>query len=146
MHKIPLQPLQLQHLLSNKNRLSKRKKILSLHLQWCLHNAPSNLETIGWWIIFNPSNNRFVTVFHKSRNTTSPTRHTTHQDSDSKNSFPSSLGTQHNGYHFFLRGRIDPGGYWWPPTCSNWLLLSVFSSTCSYVLLCNCGFYTSGVV
>jgi hypothetical protein len=39
---------------------------------------------------------------------------------------------------------IDPGGYWWPPTYSNWLLLFVFSSTRSSVLLCNCGFYTSG--
>jgi hypothetical protein len=46
-----------------------------------------------------------------------------------------------------LRREIpDPGGYWWPPTYSNWLLLTVFSSTRSFVLLCNCGFYTSGVV
>jgi hypothetical protein len=37
---------------------------------------------------------------------------------------------------------IDLGGYWWPPTYSNWLLLTFFSSTCSFVLLCNCGFYT----
>jgi hypothetical protein len=21
---------------------------------------------------------------------------------------------------------IDPGGYWWPPTYSNWLLMSIF--------------------
>jgi hypothetical protein len=41
---------------------------------------------------------------------------------------------------------IDPGGYWWHPTYSSWLLLLVFSTTSSSVLLCNCGFYTSGVV
>jgi hypothetical protein len=41
---------------------------------------------------------------------------------------------------------IDQGGYWWPPTYSNWLLLSVFSSTHSSVIICNCGFDTSGVV
>jgi hypothetical protein len=35
-------------------------------------------------------------------------------------------GTQRNGDHCFLRGRIDPGGYWWPPTYSNWLLVSIF--------------------
>jgi hypothetical protein len=44
------------------------------------------------------------------------------------------------------RGSNDPGGYWWPPTYSNWLLLTVFSSTRSSVILCNYGFYTSGVV
>jgi hypothetical protein len=41
---------------------------------------------------------------------------------------------------------LDPIGYWWPLTYSNWILLTVFSSACSSVLLCNCGFYTSGVV
>ena len=40
VHIRPLQPLQPQHLLSNKKRLSKRMKILFLQLQWCLHNAP----------------------------------------------------------------------------------------------------------
>jgi hypothetical protein len=30
-------------------------------------------------------------------------------------------------------------GYWWPPTYSNSLLLIVFSSTRSSVILCNCG-------
>jgi hypothetical protein len=90
--------------IQQKNRLSKRKKILFLHLQWCLHQAPSNPETTGWWNRFNPASNRFVTVFHRPSNTTSPTRHATHQDSDSENTFPSSLGTQCNGYHCFLRG------------------------------------------
>jgi hypothetical protein len=85
-------------------RLQKRKKILFLHLQWCLHNAPSSPETTGWWNRFNPANNRFMTTFHRPSNTTSPTRHTTHQDSDSENAFPSSLGTQCNGDHCFLRG------------------------------------------
>jgi hypothetical protein len=40
-------------------------------------------------------------------------------------------------------------GYWWPPTYSNWLLLTVFSSTRFSVMmtfLCNCGFYTSGAI
>jgi hypothetical protein len=40
-------------------------------------------------------------------------------------------------------------GYWWPPTYSNWLLLTVFSSTCFSVMmtfLCNCGFFTSGAI
>jgi hypothetical protein len=45
-----------------------------------------------------------------------------------------------------LREASDPGGYWWPLTYSNWLLLIVFSSKRSSVILCNCGFYTSGVV
>jgi hypothetical protein len=40
----------------------------------------------------------------------------------------------------------DTVGYWWPPTYSNWLLLTVFSSTRSSIILCNCGFYTFGVV
>jgi hypothetical protein len=40
----------------------------------------------------------------QASNTTSPTRHTTHQDSASENAFPSSLGTQRNGDHCFLRG------------------------------------------
>jgi hypothetical protein len=46
----------------------------------------------------------------------------------------------------YLKIKDDPGGYWWPPTYSNWLLLTVFSSTRSSVILCNCGFYTFGVV
>jgi hypothetical protein len=69
-------------------QLQKRKNILFLHLQWCLHNAPSSPETTGWWNRFNPTSNRFVTTFHRPSNTTSPTRHTTHQDSDSENAFP----------------------------------------------------------
>ena len=40
----------------------------------------------------------------------------------------------------------DLGGYWWPPTYSNWHLLTIFSSTLSSVIICNCGFYTSGDV
>jgi hypothetical protein len=40
----------------------------------------------------------------------------------------------------------DPGGYWWPPTYSNRLLVSVFYSTCLSVLLYNCEFYTFGAV
>ena len=60
---ISLQPLQGQHLLSSKIRLSKRKKILFLHLHWCLHNASSNPETTDWWSIFNPTNKWFVIVF-----------------------------------------------------------------------------------
>jgi hypothetical protein len=40
----------------------------------------------------------------------------------------------------------DLGVYWWPPTYSNQILLFVLRSTCSYVLICNCGFYTYGVV
>jgi hypothetical protein len=40
----------------------------------------------------------------------------------------------------------DPGGYWWPPTYSNWFLVPVFYSTRLSVLLYNCEFYTFGVV
>jgi hypothetical protein len=47
-----------------------------------------------------PRDNRLVEQIQP----TSPTRHTTHQDLDSENAFPSSLGTQCNGDHFFLRG------------------------------------------
>ena len=39
----------------------------------------------------------------------------------------------------------DVGGYWWPQTYSNWLLLIFFSLACSSVLICNCGFYTFGL-
>ena len=77
-----LQPLQAQHLLSNKKRLSKRMKILFLQLQWCLHNAQLNLERTSCWSIFNPANNRFAIVFPKPSNSTYPTKHATHQDSD----------------------------------------------------------------
>jgi hypothetical protein len=66
------------------NTFYPAKTILFLHLQWCLHNAPSNPETTDWWSIFNPASNRLVTVFHRPSNTTSPTKHTTHQDSDLK--------------------------------------------------------------
>jgi hypothetical protein len=125
MHRRPLQPVKPEHLLSNKNILSKRKKISS---------------------IVSLANNRFATIFHRTSNTTSLTKNTSHQDLDSENDFPSSLGIQRNGDHFFLRGRNDPGGYWWPPTCSNWLLFSFLSSSCSSVLLCNCGFYAFRVV
>jgi hypothetical protein len=31
------------------------------------------------------------------------------------------LQTRENVYH-----SNDPGGYWWPPTYSSWLLVSVF--------------------
>jgi hypothetical protein len=108
MHRKPLQPLKPQHLLSSRNRLQKIQHILFLHLQWCLHNAPSTIETIGWWNKFNPANNRLMTTFNRPRNTTSPTRHTTHQDLHSENVFSSFLDIQCNGDHFFLRGRIDP--------------------------------------
>jgi hypothetical protein len=104
MNKRPLQPLQPQHLLSQKNRFLKRNKIFFIHLQWFLNNSPSNLERTGWWNRFNPTSNRFLTIFHRPSSTTSPTRNTTHQELDSENSFPSSLRTQCNGGHFFLRG------------------------------------------
>jgi len=41
---------------------------------------------------------------------------------------------------------LDPIRYWWPLTYYNWILLTIFSSARSYVLLCNCGFYTYGVI
>jgi hypothetical protein len=40
----------------------------------------------------------------------------------------------------------DLDGYWWPPTYSNWLLVSIFCSARLSVLLYNCEFYTSRVV
>jgi hypothetical protein len=40
----------------------------------------------------------------------------------------------------------DLGGYWWPPTYCIWTPLVSFSSTHSYVLVCNYGFYTIGDV
>jgi hypothetical protein len=51
----------------------------------------------------NPSNHMFVTTFNKLSSATSPTRQAVHQDADSTNAFPSPPGTQHNGYHCFLR-------------------------------------------
>jgi hypothetical protein len=56
-----------------------------------------------WLKRFNPSNNRFVTTFHKPSSAMSPARQATHQDSDSTNASPSPPGTQRNGDHFFLR-------------------------------------------
>jgi hypothetical protein len=44
-----------------------------------------------------------MTTLKNIRNVNSPTRQATHQDADSTNSFPSPLGTQHNGYNLFLR-------------------------------------------
>jgi hypothetical protein len=52
------------------------------------------------------------------------------------------VGERGDSYGVCKPGFTDLGGYWWPPTYSNWLLLTIFSSTRSYVLLCNCGFYT----
>jgi hypothetical protein len=40
---------------------------------------------------------------------------------------------------------IDLGGYWWPPTISNWLILTFFGSTRFYVMMkfsFNCGLCT----
>jgi hypothetical protein len=71
---------------------------------WCLHNSPLIPEKIGWWNKFNPSSKRCVTTFQIPSKTTSPTRHEDHQDSYSKNAFPSSPGNQRNGDHFFLMG------------------------------------------
>jgi hypothetical protein len=48
-----------------------------------------------------------------------------------------------NLYNMTVR---DPDGYWWPPTYSNWLLVSVFYLARLSVLLYNCDFYTSGDV
>jgi hypothetical protein len=101
----PLQPWP-KTFLSNKSRLHKRKKIMFLHLQWCLHTAHSRQDTTGWLNIFNPANNRFVTTFKKLSNATSPTRQDAHKDLDSTNVFSSPPGTQHNGDHFFLRREI----------------------------------------
>jgi hypothetical protein len=81
----------------------RERRYCFLHLQWYLHTAQSSQDTTGWLNIFNPSNNRFVTTFNKLSNTTSLARQATHQDSDSTNTFPSPLGTQRNGDHFFLR-------------------------------------------
>jgi hypothetical protein len=137
------------HTLHTKLGIKNSKQHLVLKYRGALHRyiqTPSNPETTGWWSIFNPTNNQFVTVFHIPSNKTSPKKNATYQDSDLEHALPSSLGNQRNGEHYFLRGRINPGGYWWPPTCSNWLLLPVFSSTRSSVLLCNCGFYTSGAI
>ena len=92
-----LQPLQFRplHLLSNRSmstRLQQRKKIPSAHLPLMQLNLLNSLNL-----------NRFMTDFHKLSNATSPTRQTTHQDSDSTIAFPSPPGTQRNGDHLFLR-------------------------------------------
>jgi hypothetical protein len=82
----PLQPWT-KTFLSSRSRLQKRKKIFFLHLRRCLHTAQSIQDTTGWLNRFNPARNRFVIAFHKPSMTTSPTRHGTHQDSDSTNAF-----------------------------------------------------------
>jgi hypothetical protein len=58
---------------------------------------------LDWLKISNPSNHMLMIAFHKPSNATSPVRQATHQDLDSTNAFYSPLGTQRNGYHFFLR-------------------------------------------
>jgi hypothetical protein len=70
----------------------QRKKIPSSHHPLMYLNFLNNL-----------SFNRFMTDFHKLSNATSPTIQEAHQDADSANAFPSPLGTQCNGDHFFLR-------------------------------------------
>ena len=47
--------------------------------------------------------NRFMIDFHKLISAMSPARQADHQDADSTNPFPSPLGTQCNGDHYFLR-------------------------------------------
>ena len=56
----------------------------------------------------------------QSRPTPSP-RQMAHQGPSSAEVSSSHGGTQRNGDHCFLRRRIDPGGYRWPPTFSDWL-------------------------
>jgi hypothetical protein len=46
--------------------------------------------------------NRFMTNFHKLSSATPPARQAAHPDADSANAFPSPVGIQHNGDHFFL--------------------------------------------
>ena len=57
-------------------------------------------------------------------------------------------GEIHSEIRILVDGLItDPGGYWWPPTYSNLLILTIFISSCFSVMmkfLCNCGFCTSG--
>jgi hypothetical protein len=152
MHRRPLQPLQLQHLLSNRRILQKRNKILFIHLRWCLHNSPSSLETTGWWNRFNPASNRFMTAFHKPSSATSPARYTAHQDLKFNKRFPLFPGHSTQWRSLLPKGggliQVDIGGH--PPIPnSNWLILTIFSSTCFSVMgtfLCNCGFCTFGVV
>jgi hypothetical protein len=43
-----------------------------------------------------------------------------HQGPSSTEVSSSHGGTQCNGDHCFLRGRTDPGGYWWPLAYSTW--------------------------
>ena len=46
-------------------------------------------------------------------------------------------GQCHTFQHFMHQFEciIDLGGYWWPPTISNWLILTVFGSTRFYVMM-----------
>jgi hypothetical protein len=152
MHKRPLQPLQPQCLLSSRRKLQKRKKILFLHLQWCLQNAPSSPETTGWWNICKPNRSRFMIAFHIPRSATSPKRHEAHQDSYSEKCFPLSPWHSMQWRPLLSKGggliQMDIGGH--PPVPnSNCLSLTVFSSSHFTVMgtfLCNCGFYTYGAI
>jgi hypothetical protein len=102
----------------------QQKQVEKLKQSTKIPSAHSHLMQSDWLKRSNPSNIRFATTFHKPSNATSPARQATHQGSDSTNAFPSPMGTQRNGDHCFLRGRIDPDGYRWPPTYSNWLTCS----------------------
>jgi hypothetical protein len=79
---------------SRSTRLQQSMKIPSAH---------SHLKYPDWLKRSKPSSHRFVTDFHKLSSVTSPTRQAAHQDADSTNVFPSPLGTQRNGDHYFLR-------------------------------------------
>jgi hypothetical protein len=73
-----------------------------LHLH---RHSPPTLRQImqpDWLNRSNPSNNRFITTFHKLSKTTSSARQATRQGSDSTKASPR---TSHNGDHCFLRGQ-----------------------------------------
>ena len=90
----PLQPCP-KHLLSNRSRSTRLQQS---------ENIPSTHHPVMYLDLLSSLNlNRFVTDFHKLRNTTSPARQAAHQDADSTNTFPSPPGTQRNGDHCFLR-------------------------------------------
>jgi hypothetical protein len=152
MHRRPLQPLQPQHLLSNRSRLQKRKKILFLHLRWCLHNALSIPETTGWWNRFNPTKQQVHDNLPQTKqHNFSNKAHNSPRFRFNKR-FPLFLGHSMQWIPFLPKGggliQVDIGGH--PPVPnSNWLILTVFSSTCFSVmgtLLCNYGFCTSEAV
>jgi hypothetical protein len=81
---------------------------------------------ILWTHMSRELDNKGSIFIDLSKQGSSALRQVAHPGPNSTEFSSSDGGTQCNGDHFFLRGRIDPNGCQWPPTYSNWFILEVF--------------------